>query len=127
MLPPQYFRSLMAARFGANELLTRLLWARLKPTTRRGYQAGINSYLVWCKANVASPRPASLATLVHWGTGRLYGDPLLPQQGRITGSTLTAYLAALRSLHTDLATDNAVFDSPLLRRLIQGGTNLLPA
>src|SRR5947199_400360 len=34
------------------------------------------------------------------GTGRFYGDPLLPQQGRITGSTLTAYLAALRAART---------------------------
>src|SRR5216117_828297 len=116
----------MAARCGANEPLTCRHWAGLKSTTRRGYPAGINNYLVWCKANGASPWPASLATLVHWGTGRLYGDPLLPQQGRITGSTLTAYLAALRSVHTDLAMDNAVFDSPLLRRLIQGGTNLFP-
>jgi len=124
MLPHPYFRSLMAARFGANERLARLLWAGLKPAIRSGYQAGINSHLVWCRANDASPWPANLATLVHWGIGRLYGDPLLPKQGRVTGSTLAAYLAALRSVHTDLAMDDTVFDSPLLRRLIQGGINL---
>jgi hypothetical protein len=126
MLPPEHFRTLVTARFGANTRVTRLLWAGLKATTRKSYKPAVNSYTTWCHANNTSPWPAALATLVHWATGRLYGDPLIPQQAQIAGSTLNTYLAALRSVHVDLAYDDSVFDSPHIRRLVQGGINLFP-
>jgi len=125
--PPQWYRTLVSKRFGDNERLTRLLWNGLKPSTRRGYYTSVVSYTTWCEYNSRDPWPASLSNLIHWSIGRLYGDPVLPRQAQISAATLNSYLAALRSIHTDLDLNEQPFDSPCLRRVIQGANNFFPA
>ncbi|KAI1100683.1 hypothetical protein F4804DRAFT_336027 [Jackrogersella minutella] len=89
----------------------------------------MKNFLAYCKHTGLTPWPATKHTLVPWVTGRAFGrfTGITPYQGQIRPTTLSAYVAALRSVHVDLDLSCALFDSEYIRRLLAGSTGLFPA
>lgn len=105
----------------------RLLWAGLKPSSRRSYNSAVRSYEAFCDHYKVRAWPATVKTLSKWVFGRVFGDSSVVQMGQIKHTTISGYLSSLRSVHVDMNYDVAPFANPLLRRLIDGAANLFPA
>lgn len=106
----------------------RLVWARVKPSTRQTYAAAITSFEAHSQYYNPgkSAWPATFDGLRTWLQGRAYGNPMLPKQKQVSHATLSGYLAALRSVHVDMNFGIEIFSNPHLRGLIDAAANLFP-
>lgn len=103
-----------------------LLWYGLNPKTRKGYNAAVTSYALFCAThNIPSPWPASKIALIEWVTGWIFGSNM-PKQGQIKPNTAQGYLSALRSYHIDHGFSIHSFSSLRVDRILNGGRYLFP-
>jgi hypothetical protein len=92
----------------------------LSPDTRAGYGSAIKSYEYYCSQVGLSAWPASEYALAEWITGRATGRPLMPFQNKVKPETIASMLSALRSVHVDRRYPLAPFESPWLKRILDG-------
>lgn len=125
--PPLDFRT-RTSNVTYSDLHTRLLWAGLKPGTRDIYSTAVRSFEAFCGYHKSAAWPATFEMLSQWVVGRAYGAhaSYIPRQGQLQSTTISSYLAALRSVHTDRNEPTEVFDNPHIKRLVQGAANLFP-
>src|SRR5882762_503390 len=64
--------------------------------------------------------PASVQSLAEWAIGRATGKSPMKFQGNVKPETITGMLSALRSVHVDRQYPLTPFESPWLKRLING-------
>ena len=96
------------------------LWNGLSPETRAGYSSAVKSYEYFCSQVGLPAWPATEQALAEWITGRATGKSLMPFQKKVKPETIASMLAALRSVHVDRRYSLAPFDSPLLKRILNG-------
>jgi hypothetical protein len=96
------------------------LWNGLSPETRAGYGSAVKSYEFFCSQTGLRPWPASVQSLAEWATGRATGRPLMSHQAKVKPETISSMLSALRSVHVDRQYSLAPFESPFLKRLLEG-------
>lgn len=127
-VPPGDF-STRVAPIHKNRLAVKVLWAGLKPSTRRTYNTAARSFESFCTHYGVSPWPASFYFLCEWLVGRAFGQHqgMIPNQSKILPATISAYLSALRSVHVDLKLPTTDFDDDHMKRLMAGIYNLFPA
>lgn len=75
----------------------------------------VRSYKEFCTLNSLAPWPATRQPLANW---------LVARMGQVTAATLSTYLSALRSVYVDMDLPTAVFDSPHIRRIMEGANAL---
>lgn len=122
--PPAEFIHRLS-KLGEDYNYIKLLWAGLKPHSRRMYTTAIKSYEGYCMLNGLTAWPATRRSIGRWIVARGYGSSL-PGMGQVKGSTLQSYYSALRSVHVALDLPLDVFNSPHLQLLINGVTNTFP-
>lgn len=120
--PPQ---SWMDSIRGSNTVKT-LIWAGLAPTTRKGYQTGIRSYIYWAAYVGATAWPATSNLLEEWAANRIMGSAIA-RQGQVQPDTVASYLSAIRSWHVDHEYSLAPFETLQMKLLLQGGRLFFPA
>lgn len=118
--PPQ---SWMDSVRGSNTVMT-LIWAGLSPSTRKGYQTGITSYIYWASYVDVTIWPATAKFLEEWAANRIMGSAIA-KQGQVKPDTVASYLSAIRSWHVDHEYSLAPFE-PLRMKLLQGGKLFFP-
>lgn len=96
------------------------LWNGLAPDTRAGYNSAVKSYEYFCSQTGLPPWPASVQVLAEWVTGRALGRPMIPYQAKVKPDTIISMLSALRSVHVDRQYPLTPFESPWLKRLLDG-------
>ena len=96
------------------------LWNGLSPDTRAGYGSAVKSYEFFCSQTGLRPWPASVQPLAEWVTGRATGRPLMQYQAKVKPETIASMLSALRSVHVDRQYSLTPFESPWLKRLLDG-------
>jgi hypothetical protein len=101
-----------------------LLWNGLSTDTRRAYISAHRSFEYWCKLNgVQEAYPAQELHLGEWLAARTTSGVL----GKaVKANTLDSYLSAIRSVHVDRCLPVDVFQSPWLRRIIDGRRRMEP-
>lgn len=110
--------------FPLSESHAKLIWAGVKPETRRGYDTAIRSYRKVCRLHqIDRPFPATVRTLSVYVTALAFGEPSVK---RVKHTTISKYLSAIRSVHVDLNMPTDVFGNEHVRFLIQGASNLFP-
>ncbi|KAG6283828.1 hypothetical protein E4U48_004937 [Claviceps purpurea] len=111
VIPPADFVKRLSG-MGYDMYIFRLLWNALKPSTRKTYSAATRSYETFCEYHRRRPYPVRRVVLVHWISGRAYGkyDSLIKKQRQVRPTTISAYVAALRSVHIDLDLPTDLFD-----------------
>lgn len=126
-LPPKDFVTRVKAMH-PNPLVAKALWAGLKPSTRRTYSTATKSFESFCAHHNRAPWPAPFDLLYSWIVGRAFGEDskLIPNQGQIRPATISAYVAALRSVHVDLRLPCTDFDDECIKRLLAGINSLFP-
>ena len=80
-------------------------------STRRTYQAGVNSYLRFCIKHGIKPLPASQLTLQYFCTELSYS---------VSYATIRVYLAGIRLFHIENHFPDPTSDAPLLHYLCNG-------
>ena len=90
-----------------------LLSHGLAPSTRRSYSSGQRCYARFCVPLGFPQVPASEWSLMLFATW-------LSQHRKLSPSTVSSYLAAVRSLHVDLGVAYPTLGTPRLHRLLQG-------
>nr|XP_031860706.1 uncharacterized protein CI109_003749 [Kwoniella shandongensis]KAA5527778.1 hypothetical protein CI109_003749 [Kwoniella shandongensis] len=89
------------------------LYIGIAESTRRGYEVAQRSYFSFISSSsLTNPFPATSTHLCEW-VAWLGDKPTRP-------GTIRAYLAGLRSLHTDTGYSTDAFDSPQLDRIFRG-------
>ena len=96
------------------------LWHGLAPDTRTGYNSAKKSYEYYCGQFRLQAWPAQEKTLVEWITGRGTGRSKLKYQGKVKPGTIASMLSALQSVHVDRKYSLNLFDSPWLKRVLDG-------
>jgi hypothetical protein len=96
------------------------LWNGLSPETRAGYGSAVKSYEFFCSQTGLRPWPATVQSLAEWVTGRATGRPLMQYQAKVKPETIASMLSALRSVHVDRQYSLTPFESPWLKRLLDG-------
>jgi len=96
------------------------LWNGLSADTRAGYNSAAKSYEFFCSQIGFQAWPASVQSLAEWATGRATGRSPMKFQGKVKPETITGMLSALRSVHVDRQYPLTPFESPWLKRLING-------
>lgn len=96
------------------------LWNGLSADTRAGYNSAVKSYEFFCSQIGFRAWPASVQSLAEWATGRATGKSPMKFQGKVKPETITGMLSALRSVHVDRQYPLTPFESPWLKRLIDG-------
>ncbi|KAF1980634.1 hypothetical protein K402DRAFT_344006, partial [Aulographum hederae CBS 113979] len=86
----------------------------------------IRSWESFCALHGKRPYPAQIYDLGEWIAQRAFGNSQ-PGMSRVKGETLRAYVAAIRSAHVDRNHSIAVFESPLINRLVAGAVNISPS
>jgi hypothetical protein len=64
--------------------------------------------------------PATEHTLAEWITARAIGKPLISHQNKVKPETIASMLSALRSVHVDRRYSLVPFESPWLKRILDG-------
>ena len=96
-----------------------LLWNGLSPDTRSSYRTAKRSYEYYCQRIGVKAWPAQERTLAEWVTGRCFGKKM-HLQDRVKADTIASMLSALRLVHVDMGYSLALFESILLKRILQG-------
>jgi hypothetical protein len=96
------------------------LWNGLSADIRTGYNSAVKSYEFFCSQIGFQAWPASVQSLAEWAIGRATGKSPMKFQGNVKPETITGMLSALRSVHVDRQYPLTPFESPWLKRLING-------
>lgn len=111
--------------FAISDAHAKLIWAGVKPSTRKLYDTGIRSYRRICKLHgIDKPFPATARTLTVFVTALAFGEHSV---NRVKASTIQKYISGIRSWHVDLNASTEVFANEHIKFLLTGAANLFPA
>ncbi len=88
-----------------------LMHDAIAPSTRKVYSAGVRLFKSFCKSHALRHLPASELTIRLFCTS---------QSTRVSYSTISTYLSAVRMLHLEWGLQDPTADAPLLTLLLQG-------
>ncbi len=107
-------------------IVKRLAWYWLAPNTRKGYAAGINSYVSFFAVQNKKLWPTQTIMLEEWAATCIFGSTL-PKQGQIKPDAVPSYLSALKSYPIDTRLSLKSIDDPQMALIIEDGRRLFPS